>query len=113
MSTAKIYKLECLTCPHIFIGATTKKYLSERITFYRQEYKRYLSAKLNEEGYKKYLNIKIESGNYAIIKLFKLFDSYNVKSFKILLLSEIHHSSPDDLKTQLYNYIKNTECINK
>ncbi len=88
-----------------FIGVTTKKYLSERITFHRQEYKRYLSAELNEEGYKKYLKIKIESGDYAIIKLFKLFDSHNVKSFKILLLSEIHHSSPDDLKAQLYNYL--------
>ena len=58
MSTAKIYKLECLQNPHIFINVTTKRYLSERLTFYRSEYKRYLKAKLDENEYKKYINIK-------------------------------------------------------
>lgn len=114
MCTAKIYKIESLkTTSHIFINATTKKYLSERLTFYRSEYKKYLKSKLEESEYKKYINIKIESGNEAVIKLFKLFDLYGVKSFKILLLKEITHTSPDDLKSQLYEFIKNTDCINK
>ena len=46
MSTAKIYKLECLQNQHIFVNVTTKRYLSERLTFYRSEYKRYLKANL-------------------------------------------------------------------
>ena len=113
MSTAKIYKLESLSTPYIFISATTKKYLSERLTFYRCEYKKYLKSKLDENEYKKYINIKIESSNEAVIKLFKLFDVYGVKSFKIILLKEINHTSNDNLKAQLYEFIKNTDCINK
>ena len=113
MSTAKIYKLECLQNPHIFINVTTKRYLSERLTFYRSEYKRYLKAKLDENEYKKYINIKIESCNESIIRLFKLFDAFNIKSFKIILLKEITHTSTDDLKAQLYEFIKNIDCINK
>ena len=113
MSTAKIYKLECLSTPYIFINATTKKYLSERLTFYRCEYKRYLASKQDENEYNKYIKKKIEFGNESIIKLFKLFDVYGVKSFKIILLKEINHSSNDDLKAQVYYVIKNTDCINK
>ena len=113
MSTAKIYKIESYTTPFIYIGCTTKKYLSERLTFYRSEYKKYLKSKLEESEHKKYINIKIESGNEAVIKLFKLFDVHGVKSFKIILLKEITHTSPDDLKSQLYEFIKNTDCINK
>ncbi len=113
MSTAKFYKLECLQTPHIFVNVTTKRYLSERLTFYRTEYKRYLISKLDENEYKKYINMKIESCNESVIKLFKLFDAFSIKSFKIILLKEITHTSTDDLKSQLYEFIKNTDCIKK
>lgn len=113
MTTAKIYKIESLHTPYIFINSTSKKYLSERLTFYRNEYKKYLKSKLDENDYKKYINTKIESCNEAVIKLFKLFDLYGIKAFKIILLKEITHSSSDDLKAQLYEFIKNTDCINK
>ncbi len=113
MSTAKIYKIESYTTKFIYIGCTTKKYLSERLTFYRTEYKRYLQSKLDETEHKKYINIKIEFGNYSLIKLFNLFDSFGVKSFKIILLKEINHTSLDSLKAQLHDFIKNTDCINK
>ena len=52
MSTAKIYKIESYTTPFIYVGCTTKKYLSERLTFYRTEYKRYLHSKLDDNEYK-------------------------------------------------------------
>ena len=113
MSTAKIYKIESYTTPLVYIGCTTKKYLSERLTFYRSEYKKYLKSKLDDNEYKKYVNIKIEFGNYSLISLFQLFDSFGVKSFKIILLQEIKHTSLDSLKAQLYDYIKNIDCINK
>ena len=113
MSTAKIYKIESYTTPFIYVGCTTKKYLSERLTFYRSEYKKYLKSKLDDDEFKKYIKIKTEFGNYSLINLFKLFDSFGVKSFKIILLQEINHTSLDDLKAQLYHYIKNTDCINK
>jgi len=113
MSTAKIYKIESYTTPFIYVGCTTKKYLSERLTFYRSEYKKYLKSKLDDDEFKKYINIKIEFGNYSLISLFQLFDSFGVKSFKIILLQEIKHTSLDSLKAQLYDYIKNIDCINK
>ena len=113
MSTAKIYKIESYTTPFIYVGCTTKKYLSERLTFYRSEYKKYLKSKLDDNEHKKYINIKIEFGNYSLISLFQLFDSFGVKSFKIILLQEIKHTSLDSLKAQLYDYIKNIDCINK
>ena len=61
----------------------------------------------------KFTGRKIEFGNYSLISLFKLFDSYGVKSFKIILLQEIKHTSLDSLKAQLHDFIKKTDCINK
>ena len=113
MSTAKIYKIESLSSPYIYIGVTTKKYLCERFTFYKREYKKYLLLKQDEQEFKKYINIKIDFGNEAIITLFKLFDSYGIKKFNIILISDICHKSLDDMKSQLYEFIKNNNCINK
>ena len=58
MTTSKIYKIESLLTPYIFIGCTTKKYLSERLTFYRSEYKMFTFKKDNDE-YNIYIYIKI------------------------------------------------------
>jgi hypothetical protein len=113
MSTAKIYKIESLSTPNIYIGTTTKTYLSERFTYYRREYNKYLQAKQNENDYSRYVKTKVDFGNEAIIELFKLFDLYGLKSFKIILLQQILHTSPDDLKSQLYEFIKKVDCINK
>ncbi len=114
MSTAKLYKIQCLKVPeYIYIGATTTKYLCERFSFYKTEYKRYLKSKLNYEEYKKYIAIKLEFNNQPIILLFKLFDKYDIKSFRIILLDELIHTSPDELKKQVYDYIQSNNCINK
>ncbi len=56
MSTAKIYKIESYTTPFIYVRCTTKKYLSERWTFYRSEYKKHLKSKLDDDEFKKYIN---------------------------------------------------------
>ncbi len=52
MSTAKIYKIESYSTPFIYIGCTTKQNLSERLTFYRSEYKKYLKSKIDENEHK-------------------------------------------------------------
>jgi hypothetical protein len=111
--SAKIYKIESLLVPFVYIGITTKKYLSERFTFYRREYNKYLILKNNSEEYKNYIKTKIEYGNEPIILLFKLFDKYGIKNFRIILADEIDYKSPDYLKAKLYEYIKNNDCINK
>ena len=113
MSTAKIYKIECLSTPYVYINATTKTYLSERFTYYRSEYKRYSKSKLNVQEHNNYIKIKVDFGNEGLIKLFKLFDVYGVKAFKIILINDICHKSTDDLKAQLHEYIKQNDCINK
>ena len=113
MSTAKIYKIESLLCDDVYISSTSKKYLSQRFTFYKSEYKKYLRSKLDVNEYKHYINIKTEFGHEAIIKLFKLFDKYGIKNFNIILCNEIYHKSLDDMKSQLFQYIKNNNCINK
>jgi hypothetical protein len=113
MTTAKIYKIESLLTPYIYIGSTTKNYLSERFTYYRSEYKRYLQSKIDKQKYINYIKIKTDFGNEGLIKLFKLFDVYGIKTFKILLLNEICHTSTDNLKAQLYEFIKTIDCINK
>jgi hypothetical protein len=112
--SAKIYKIQSLLIPeYIYINVTTKKYLSQRLTFYKTEYKKYQNSKLDVNEYKKYIAIKTEFGNEAIIKLFKLFDKYGIKNFHIILCNEINHKSLDDMKSQLFEYIKNNTCINK
>jgi hypothetical protein len=111
---AKIYKIESLILPHIYIGVTTKKYLSERFTYYRREYNKYVMLKgIDADELKRYIHIKIESGNEALIILFKLFDKYGIKNFKINLIDEIEYKSPDYLKSKLFEYIKNLDCVNK
>ncbi len=89
------------------------KIFIRKINIYKSECKKYLKSKLDDNEHKIYINIKIEFGNYSLISLFKLFDSFGVKSFKIILLQEIKHTSLDSLKAQLYDYIKNIDCIYK
>ncbi len=60
---SKIYKIESLLCPDVYYGCTTKRYLSERFTYYSHEYKKYLLAKLDDNNFK---NIVIWSKNTAI-----------------------------------------------
>ncbi len=58
--SAKIYRIESLLIPEfIYINIATKEDLSERMTFYRREYKKYLTLKQDEKEFKKYININL------------------------------------------------------
>ncbi len=84
------------------------------MTFYRHEYKRYLLCKLDDEKCKHYRDMKIEHGHHALLELFKLFDTYNIKNFKINLIIELPLNSNDFIKSKLFDYVKNNnDCINK
>ena len=109
---SKIYKIESLLSDDIYYGTTTKKYLSERMTFYRHEYKRYLLAKLDDNNFKKYCSTKQEYGHESLLKLFELFDKFDVKNFKINLISIVDSKNIDCSKSKLFDYIKNNNCIN-
>ena len=109
---SKIYKIESLLSDDVYYGCTTKKYLSERMTYYKFEYKKYLLAKLNDNNFKKYCSTKQEYGHQSILKLFELFDKFDVKNFKINLISIVDGKNKDYSKSKLFDYIKNNNCIN-
>lgn len=109
---SKIYKVESLSCPDVYYGTTTKKYLSERMTYYRHEYKKYLKAKSDINEFKKYCNMKQEYDHQSLLKLFELFDKFDVRNFKINLITIVDSKNSDNAKSKLFEYIKNNNCIN-
>jgi hypothetical protein len=95
---SKIYKIEP-RAEHepneIYIGSTTKQYLSQRMDTHRSDYKRYKVGKSN------------------FITSFKLFDKYGLENCDILLLENVNATNKDELRTREAYYIRNLECVNK
>ena len=89
---SKIYKITSPNTDKCFINSTTKQYLSQRFTYYRDQYKYY---KVGKTDYK----------NKQILNLFKLFDTYDVDSFKIILIEAKELNTHDELAALLYKYI--------
>lgn len=95
----KIYKIEPIVDhdeEDIYIGSTTKQYLSQRMTKHRRHYIEY------KEG-KKCSNISS----------FILFDKYGYENCKIILLELVEANTKDELRIKETEYIKNNKCINK
>ena len=95
---SKVYKIESLLSDDVYYGTTTKKYLSERMTFYRHEYKKYLLAKLDDNNFKKYCSTKQEYGYESLLKLFELFDKFDIRNFKINLITITDSKNKDCTK---------------
>lgn len=95
---SKIYKVEPIVDHEegeIYIGSTTKKYLSQRMDSHRKNYKGW-----NE-------------GKYHNITIFTLFDKYGVENCRIHLLESINANSKDELTAREGYYIKKLKCVNK
>ena len=94
----KIYQV-FPNCEHkeheIYIGSTTKTYLSQRLQEHKRDFKRYLSKK------------------YSHVSLYKLFNKYETENFNIFLLENFNCEDVNQLKAKEGEYIKNTKCINK
>jgi hypothetical protein len=56
--------------------------------------------------------MKQEYGHQSLLKLFELFDKFDVKNFKINLISIVDSKNIDCSKSKLFDYIKNNNCIN-
>ena len=82
-SLSKIYKITSANTDQCFINSTTKRYLSQRFTYYRDQYKYY---KVGKFDYK----------NNQILELFKLFDLYDINSFKIILIESKELKNHDE-----------------
>jgi hypothetical protein len=97
-NNGKIYKIEPI-CEHdecdIYIGSTTKQYLSQRMDKHRSSYKSY------------------KNGKYHNITSFIIFDKYGVENCDIILLESVNVNSKDELHIREAHYIKTLKCVNK
>ncbi len=97
-SNGKIYKIEPI-CDHdegdIYIGSTTKQYLSQRIDKHRSNYKSWKNNKCNK------------------VQVFEIFDKYGVSNCQIVLIENVNAESKDELLAREKHYIKSVKCVNK
>jgi Fe2+ transport system protein B len=92
-NNGKIYKIEALTGPldeKVYIGSTTKQYLSQRMEKHRGDYKRWKEGKGNK------------------IMSFDLFDKYGVDNCAIVLIELVNATCKDDLLRREAYHIKET-----
>ena len=97
-NNGKIYKIEPI-CDHdegdIYIGSTTKQYLSQRMEKHRSYYRLWLKGKVNN------------------VTSFQLFEKYGVENCQIILLESVNVNSKDELHSREAHYIKSVICVNK
>ena len=91
-NNGKIYKLECLTTGLIYIGSTTKHYLSERMSQHKYDYEKY------------------KKGEMHYISSFDILENDN---YIIGLLDAINCNTKDELLAREGYYIKTIQCVNK
>jgi len=91
----KIYKIESHLGPKIYIGSTTKEYLSQRMDTHRSDYKRW------------------KNGNPNKTMSFELFEEYGVENCKIVLLETYPCIIYDERASREAYYIRTLECVNK
>jgi hypothetical protein len=77
---SKIYRLFCLTTGKEYIGSTTKKLISTRLSYHKSDYKRFINGR-----YKYVSSFGIISGNNYDIELI---ENYNCATKRELLERE-------------------------
>jgi hypothetical protein len=95
-SNGKIYKI-IGTDPNApcYVGSTTKKYLSQRLTKHRNDYKRW------------------KNGKRSNTKSYELFDLYGAENCKIILLESVDAKTKDELRMREQFYIDSVNCNNQ
>ncbi len=91
----KIYKIESHLGPKIYIGSTTKEYLSQRMDSHRSNYKQWKKGK----------------GNYT--GSYSLFDEYGLENCKIILIELFPCKIHDEKASREGYYIRSLNCVNK
>ena len=95
---SKIYKIYSDQGNKVYIGCTTKKYLSERMARHRYDYT--------------YFKKKREGSGFAFVTSYLLFDEYGVNNCKIELLESFPCNSIDEIRKREANYIQTIPNIN-
>ena len=95
----KIYMIEPI-CEHdegdIYIGSTTKEYLSQRFVAHKKNYKRYKSGKPRQ-----------------FMTSFIIFEKYGIDNCRITLIEEVSCQTKDELMAKEAQYIRTLKCVNK
>ena len=97
-SKGKIYKIEPIIDHdegEIYIGSTTKEYLSQRMVNHRSQYKRFQNGIKNK------------------INSFSLFNKYGIENCQIILIENVDAISKDELMSREAFYIRTMKCVNK
>ena len=92
---SKVYKIWSPNGDKIYVGSTTKQYLSQRMTAHRNNYNTW----------------KLGKGH--LTTSFILFDEYGLENCFIELLEAKECSSKDELTQLEGGYIRNLTCVNK
>ena len=92
---AKVYKIWSTQGDKIYVGSTTKDYLSQRMDTHRSDYKLW------------------KQGKRGLVMSFTLFDEYGLENCFIELLDAKTCTSKDELKKLEGGYIRNLTCVNK
>jgi hypothetical protein len=94
----KVYKIEALNAPleeQVYIGSTTKKYLSQRMDAHRYDYYKWKNNKADKTT------------------SFDLFDKYGIENCHIVLLESVPCKSKEELHAREAHYIRTVNCINR
>ena len=94
-NNGKIYKIENNVDDEIYIGSTTKQYLSQRMVEHRSAFKSW------------------KNGGYHNISVFEMFDKHGIENCFIVLLELVNCNTNDELKAREAFYIKTLVCVNK
>lgn len=97
-SQGKIYKIEPVIDHDdgdIYVGSTTKKYLSQRFAKHKIDYKRW------------------QEGKRGLTKSYELFEKYGIDNCKIILLENIEAKDYNELAAREAHHIKILKCLNK
>jgi hypothetical protein len=94
-NNGKIYKIESHLGDKVYIGSTTKEYLSQRMTTHREGYNRW------------------KQGKKELTTSFLLFDEYGIENCLIVLLELCPCESKDQLHAREACYIRTVTCVNK
>ena len=95
-NNGKIYKICSKTMEgEIYIGSTTKQYLSQRMDSHRHNYKRWKNEK-----------------NPKHIRSYDIFDKYGLENCEIILIESVNCNSKEELHRREAFYIKSMKCVN-
>ena len=93
----KIYKLQPIGGGKVYIGATTKNYLSQRMDSHRKNFKMW----------------KSNSIHIGHTRSFDLFDEYGIENCEIILIENFPCNSKEEQSAREAYYIQSIECVNK